>query len=784
MKKVPVKFLAQECSAESILAKSDGKSLLRHIEDCLKVYQELKMALPILPSLSGMEDFFDLLFCTVYLHDWGKVHKEFQRVLKKQENKWLHNRHEIFSVPFVEMLPFTPEQKEIIALSILGHHKDFETLQEYLYSDKEVEEYRLNYKHQVNPLDFNENLQKCLNITYLLDLKAKLQDYYDRYASGKRQFEFEHVDFSSQKNPIQTYALSYLIKKTKPGDTKYWPRMFLSGATKICDHMGSAELLEIPRLTEKKFHFLNRLNGKWYTHQEECGRVKGNVFLAAPTGSGKTEAALLWLRKQLQSGRQGRIFYVLPYTASINAMHQRLARDFEGKGAKPGQTTYIGLLHGKLSQYLSEYFEDTEDSPKDLQVRLGKIKNMHRQMVHPLKVVTPFQILKYCYGVKGFEKGFTELAGAMLIFDEIHAYDVQTFAQIISSLKWLTKYLQIRVMIMTATLPSFMYKELQSAVGHSVLVKADHTLLEQFTRHRVQIAAGTIFDQLPVIKKMLRKKGKIIVVCNTVSNAQEVFRQLTENTEASKAVLLHSRFIAEHRMEKERLLFKDDIHLLVGTQAIEVSLDIDFDVLFTEPAPLDALIQRFGRINRKREKGICSVFICREGGKYDSYIYPEELVTRTLEVLSRISLIKEYSLQKMLDEVYPQWPDKNKYDETKAGFMESLSRLKPFMRHKEEEEAFYRRFTSVSVLPVEFREIFEEHIRQFDFIEAERLFVTVHKGMFYKLLNDGLVEREVVEIKQNNRIKSFPYWVVICQYNKQLGLLEKEAVTGNGNIIC
>ena len=73
--------------------------------------------------------------------------------------------------------------------------------------------------------------------------------------------------------------------------------------------------------------------------------------------------------------------------------------------------------------------------------------------------------------------------------------------------------------------------------------------------------------------------------------------------------------------------------------------DIDFDEMFTEPAPLDALIQRFGRINRKRKKGICSVNVCREGGENDHYIYPETIVKNTLDVLRDVTVIKEKELQ-------------------------------------------------------------------------------------------------------------------------------------------
>lgn len=777
--------MMSDFTAESVWAKSDGKSLIKHLEDCLTVYRQVVKALPMIPHLVKQEDFFDLLFCAVYMHDWGKTHFEFQKVLKKKNNQWGHNRHEIFSVPFVGMLKFPPEYKELIAQAIIGHHKDFETLLEYVYSDDYIKSYSLNSASDINPLDFKKNLVNKLDATYLKGLKNRLQKFYNKHACGKRKFEFDNIVFPSVKNPIKEFVWPYIKENSNPVGTKYWQQMLMSGCVKLCDHMGSAEISEIPRLKESNFNFLDSFSEKLYKHQSESSCIEGNVLLSAPTGSGKTEAALLWLKKQFQSGRQGRIFYVLPYTASINAMHRRLIENFEKKGTKPGKTRYIGILHGKLSQYLAEYFENSNKNSLEKKSSIAKLKDMHRQMIHPIKVVTPFQILKYCYGVKGFEKGFAELAGAMLIFDEIHAYDTQTFAQITASLNWMTRHLNISTMIMTATLPSFMLKELSVAIGSFQIIKADDGLLDRFGRHRVNICEGNIFDQIPAILKAAREGMRIIVVCNTVLNAQEIFKKLLDDIDGKKSVLLHSRFTANDRLEKEKILFgkEKNINLLVGTQAIEVSLNIDFDIMFTEPAPLDALIQRFGRINRQRKKGICPVYVCRKGGENDYYIYPKEIVNNTMNVLHDTSVIKENKLQQMLDTVYPDFPEKDKYYKTKTGFLKSLSRLRPFMRHKEEEKEFYKRFTGVSVVPVQFQEKYEELIHQLDFIEAEKLVVTIHQGMFFKLCSKGVIEKSEGVFETSGRLKKFPFWIARCQYSKNLGLLEQKPAKSCGLLL-
>lgn len=159
---------------------------------------------------------------------------------------------------------------------------------------------------------------------------------------------------------------------------------------------------------------------------------------------------------------------------------------------------------------------------------------------------------------------------------------------------------------MTATMPSFFKTELKQAIGNFTIITADETLCQQFDRHKAVLKDGLLSDNLLLIEKNLKAGKKILVVCNTVVQAQKVFKHLS--TFASKAVLLHGAFTGEDRTIHEKELKdgekdkENPIKLLVGTQAIEVSLDIDYDILYTEPAPIDALIQRFGRVNRKRKK--------------------------------------------------------------------------------------------------------------------------------------------------------------------------------------
>lgn len=775
---------------DEVWAKSDGTSLIKHVEDCLEVFSGLKEALPALPEIARLKNFWELLFYAVYLHDLGKCHSEFQKMLIEKPNAWCYQRHEAYSVPFTDKLIISEEEKLLLKRVILAHHRTFDVLVRLLKSEQDIAlewetvwKSKKNYHGKFHPENYVENLRYYLNGDYIRFMFTMLEKAYSKYFPNKSSLKLKAVNVQNQNHPFSEIARPTCSIEFMPDQETYWQNLLMWGAMKICDHYGSANIQEIHRLNAKNFIFLDRLqqnlkqDGKdFYSHQSRCFETEGNCILIAPTGSGKTEAALGWLRNQLLK-RQGRAFYVLPYIASINAMHKRFSQNFSLESPSEN-SNFIGIGHGKLTQFFASLYEETtytvsQNIRKNREIK--RLRELHRKMIHPLKVVTPFQILKYCYGVKGFEMGFTELAGSYLIFDEIHAYDEITFAQILVSLKHLIRYLGCKVLIMTATLPSFMLKYLMDILEIEKPIRADEQLLENFNRHQVELTDGNIFQQLGNIENLLSEDKRIMVVCNTVKNAQEIFNRIKEYRWASdeEIVLLHSRFNAEDRSKKEKLALNEKTKILAGTQAIEVSLDIDYDVLFTEPAPLDALLQRFGRVNRRQEKGICPVCVCRVGGEHDKFIYPEEIVANTLAVLEEIDIIRENELQRFLDKVYPGWLPKQRrnFEDTFSGFSRSLNSLQPYASHKENEEEFYEKFDGIQVLPVRFFNEYKRLIEIYDFIEAEKFFVTISRGMYFNLKNEGLIEKRYFTVeKLNGEPETHSVISAKCKYFSDIGL--------------
>jgi CRISPR-associated endonuclease/helicase Cas3 len=749
-----------------VLAKSEPQvTLKQHIEDGLMVLENLKKGFPNLPVVNA-EHFWYLLRLCVVCHDLGKSHSEFQHMLRGERHKWLRQRHELYSVPFIDGLEVSDLDRKLIKQVVAGHHKSYDDLFSFIehsYKQDTSNNFMLEFDDG-SKLSFETEFKRHINSDFVLNLLNEFEITLNRINSDlPRRFILEY-----KRNPA------------KLEQENYFDLLLMTGGFKQCDHLSSAFISKIELLENSDFGFLNRkrlalqYNGyDFYPHQLEASIVEGNVILTAPTGSGKTETSFLWLQKQMQLSGQGRVFYILPFTASINAMYERLGNEI-------GNKDKVGLLHGKLTEYLESLVERENPtiSQEKRQYLTHKLKEDYRTIVTPIKIVTPFQLLKNIFGLKGFEKGIFEWVGGYFIFDEIHAYQPDVFAQIIVLIEFAVKYLRVKVFIMTATLPQFLKKELEKAIGVHSEINAKDELYEKFNRHRVALHEGLLADNLDLVQADLNSGKKVLVVCNSVEQSQQVYNTLLSENK----VLLHSNFNAIDRNKKERDLKEDDVRLLVGTQAIEVSLDIDYDVIYTEPAPIDALIQRFGRVNRKREKGLCVCNVFEERNKVDSkYIYTNQsTIDRTLEALSWFGeSVQEKELQRAIDFVYPAWntKDKEEYDFVYDALNDLVkNQLSPFIYSQKSEEDFYSKFDGIKVLPAINENEFKSLLNEYEFVKAESLKVQISKKRFAGFINSGVIERKVYtfEAKDEDKLIQTNYFVINRKYTNELGLQIKE----------
>jgi CRISPR-associated endonuclease/helicase Cas3 len=737
-----------------LLAKSDPQvTLEQHTQDVLNALDNfLRVGFPKTPP-----QYWALLRAAIVFHDLGKAHSEFQKVLQPKEfptNEWKWQRHELLSMPYVQALQgFSTDEKLLIERIVAGHHKTFDTLSKKIgeaYSNGEFPNEFAKINHE-GVLEIIKNLGK----QYVLgEIKPVLL----------KDFVIDYQDECDDNQVKNRHDLLLLV-----------------GAFKHCDHLASAFVDRIEFLENDDFKFIKEDNPNLYKHQEEAEITEGGVILTAPTGSGKTETAMLWLNKQLAVKKQGRTFYILPFTASINAMYQRLKNENKGFGESK-----VGMLHGNLRAVIYQQNYHEEESIEDLRDKINDLQESFRNLTKPLKIITPFQLLKHLYMLRGYEKGIFEMTGGYFIFDEIHAYNTSTLAQIMALLRYSVQKLNVTPLIMTATMPTTLRKLIIREIGEYTSIEANEKLYKEFRRHQVKVIKGELIDNLEHIKTALKSENskgelqKVLVVCNTVARAQEVFQILNpdKNTEG---LLLHGGFNGEDRAKKEAILKEKEPRLLVGTQAIEVSLDIDYDVIFTELAPLDALLQRFGRVNRRRKQSPRPCYVFETRNPKDKFIYSEsDVIDRTLAALEEIletneGIVDEKELQRFIDDVY----NKEHWEKQKAEFERIYSALKiqtnalfPLRESKTTEDEFYKLFDGIKVLPDNCYPEYKRRLLKLDFIGAELLKVSIRKQTFKWWLREQYIKEGFVFVELPNKKElKIEFWLLKRQYDKDLGLL-------------
>lgn len=714
----------------NLLAKPN-ESLIEHTENTLKVFKSIKCSYSEVPEICDVPNFWEHLFYSLFFHDFGKVATGFQEYIKG--GKQWNYRHEILSAAFINSFKdiYDEYTRKSIGLTIITHHKDLNNLNAY------------DTFTNVNKENFQEKLDELKpHFQYLLKLYSLIPEFSGHYLGHELNVPAK-ISFEDLVDPFDEIIYDY---QDAIEEKEYWKLhgiygIFLKGFMNACDHLASGGHYEILNGIENRKLF----NFKTYrTTQKLASKTKGSTFLIAPTGSGKTEASLLWADNNQNKNFSKRLFYMLPYTASINAMYERLTNLL-------GNDELVGLTHGKASYFI---YKSLSNDKNEVQ----QIQNLTKKIYRPYKILTPFQIIKYLYSVKGFEMGLSELANGLIIIDEVHAYDARTTCLLLETCKFLKQYFKCDIFIMSATLPTFLKKLFSEELFINNLITLDNDELDTFTRHKVNVIEGHIEEHCDEILDDISDGKKVLIVCNTVDKSQHIFNWFMEH-DVDNSALLHGKFILKDREGIEKKL--DSLDLLVGTQAIEVSLDIDYDVLYTEPAPFDALIQRFGRVNRKgwSENIIKPVNVFNMGSENDKYIYNEEIVQKTIDHLNVVDLLKESTIQEILDDIYGEgYSDKDQetFDMVQNSFEKVIQRLLPFRNNPNND--FYKLFNSVEVVPLKYREDYLEKIYNKEFFEAMGYCLSISEGQYHKMN------------KLNNIEKIDDHLFINVKYDSKLGL--------------
>jgi CRISPR-associated endonuclease/helicase Cas3 len=365
----------------------------------------------------------------------------------------------------------------------------------------------------------------------------------------------------------------------------------------------------------------------------EAAHVPGIIIVEGPMGCGKTEAALFATQQLIVAGHQRGFYFALPTQVTSNRIHERIRRFLMATLEKPAS---LRLAHGNA--WLEDDFnlrlnpsfrhweakdgEQPAETPREARSWFASPK---QALLAPYGVGTVDQALQAVVAVKHFFVRRFALAGKVVILDEVHSYDIYTGTLITALIRELVN-LRCSVIILSATLTAARRQELLAAAGIQETVSPPDYPLVSFSgadgkyRHltpawsslkNITLRAAIIAEDETIYELCQRAEAgqHVLWIRNTVVEAQQAFRAAVSavRQDAVRVGLLHSRFPFARRAELEQD-WLDQLgrnrpdsgsgSILIATQVVEQSVDIDLDFIVSDLAPTDMLLQRLGRLWR------------------------------------------------------------------------------------------------------------------------------------------------------------------------------------------
>jgi CRISPR-associated endonuclease/helicase Cas3 len=388
----------------------------------------------------------------------------------------------------------------------------------------------------------------------------------------------------------------------------------------------------------------------------EAADTPGLYIVEAPMGMGKTEAALATAYRRWTQGTERGLYFALPTQLTSNKIHDRI---FDFLSNTLGDDTTQTLIHGnawlgdKKTRMISPAFQENdqqnpEHEHNDTEEVLHWYSSTRKQLIAPFGTGTIDQALLAVLPARFAALRYFALAGKVVVIDEVHSFDPYMSALIDRLIRYLIKA-GSTVIILSATLTAQRRSELVQAAGaqenerpesyplitkvatgdtKATHVSVHENLKRQSVRLRHEkLCAGSEDTFWQSIADKVESGANIVVIRNSVALAQNTYLNLKSRLSSRIAPehigLLHSRFPQNEREQNEGhwtgILGKNDKErphgsLLVATQIVEQSVDIDADCLVTDLAPTELILQRIGRLHRHQrprptgfEQAVCHI---------------------------------------------------------------------------------------------------------------------------------------------------------------------------------
>ena len=544
------------------------------------------------------------------------------------------------------------------------------------------------------------------------------------------------------------------------------------------------------------------------------------IILNAGCGEGKTAAALLFAQKLLRENQIDRIIFTLPTKFTANNLSKDLTDD--EKYAIPEEL--VGITHGDASEFLRQRMHETNEEDTEDEIENLIMAQVFENSIYarPITISTVDHLIMSLYhGYRFADRTFSNIASSLVVFDEVHYYEKHTLGAIAETMRRLTE-LQVPHLVMTATIPCAVHHELDTLVTNqpyrfqrAPAVIKDTS--EPKTPFEIERLTDTLIDEddksvsdelLELIQKNIDRRQIIFV--NQVARAKKIYQTLADSGIDENLICYHSGFISKHRNEKEKIiraLFKNpkdreetDISalecrnfyntepcILVSTQVSELSLDISADVMYSEIAPIDSIVQRGGRLHRKGESPN------QKGYVHRMYIAPpykneKACLPYDLDILQRSweAFGQHYTFQdacEWVNVVYPESPSLMHSELAIAIDTDVVFGKKPQDNYGEdvEEEGHVvirkKKYQTYDVVPYEFVECVEEDYRKY-----KSHYLSVSEWIFHARVKEKILPREATQRLTNRQGKTreikIRFKAIQSRYTFEVGLeLDEDAIS-------
>ena len=470
---------------------------------------------------------------------------------------------------------------------------------------------------------------------------------------------------------------------------------------------------------EETFGFLPRAVQKCIIEIAQNADHPGLFILEAPMGCGKTEAALSCAELIASKCKKNGLFFGMPTQATANGIFPRVINWAE----KQSEEFYhcVQLQHGNAA--LNETFQKIQRGIPEEESDSGIIVHSwfcdsKKSCLADFVVATVDQLLMLALKRRHIMLLHLGLSEKVVIIDEVHAYDAYMNQYLERALQWLGAY-HTPVILLSATLPSkrrmslvraylnqktsnevfeknIAYPLLTWTDGRGIMQKA---LPYNADKKTIHISKCNDKDIIEIVRSAVSSGGCVGIIMNTVSRAQSTTK-LIKNEITDNVLLYHAQYIMPDRAAKEETLLerigsdskseKRQGFVVIGTQVLEQSLDIDFDILITDICPVDLLLQRIGRLHRHTRKRpdelkipVCYVLTdeYEDDNSGSKSIYGTWLLEETLEHIPDMVTLPD-DISPLVQKVYDSFDDSDEYKNYKNKKDISVRKASSFLLKK------------------------------------------------------------------------------------------------------